>query len=315
VLLRNDGGELRAFVNACAHRHARVTGEPRGNAVRLRCQYHGWEYDGRGAVCKIPDAACFVPVKRGSERLTPLRTATLGALVFVSLAEQGPTLEEHLGVATTALAARVFPAGARPIVDTAIEHPCNWKIPLENVLESYHVPFLHDNVLARHPEVFRVFGGRRDGGLLAHELGERHTAYHDSLGADSRAYRALLGVLRPSARVDYVHHHAFPNVVIGHTSIVSYLQVVEPLSPTTSRSTIRLFLDVGGRGARAVERVLAPLLDRAAEGLIRRVMAEDAAVYPDVQRGMSASPHRGVLGSREERVHHFQAWIAAELRA
>jgi phenylpropionate dioxygenase-like ring-hydroxylating dioxygenase large terminal subunit len=307
-------GEVRAFINACAHRHARVTGTPRGNAVRLRCQVHGWEYDGRGAVCKIPDAACFVPVRRGSERLTALRAKALGSLIFVSLADLGPSLEEHLGEATTTLAAQVFPAAQRAILETTFEHPCNWKIPLENVLESYHVPFLHDNVLARHPELFRVFGGRRDGATLAHDLGERHTAYHDSLGADSRAYRALLRVLRPSASVDYVHHHAFPNVVIGHTSIVSYLQVVEPLSATTSQSTIRLFLDAGGPSARWVERALAPQLDRAAERLIRRVMAEDSAIYPDVQRGMAASPHAGVLGSREERIHHFQAWIAAATR-
>ncbi|MEN2576265.1 Rieske 2Fe-2S domain-containing protein, partial [Acinetobacter baumannii] len=76
----------------------------RGNAPRLRCQYHGWEYDSRGAVCKIPDAACFVPVRRGSERLTALRVATLGALVFVSLSEDGASLEEHLGEATVARA-------------------------------------------------------------------------------------------------------------------------------------------------------------------------------------------------------------------
>ena len=55
LLVRNDEGELRAFVNACAHRHARITSAPHGSAMRLRCQYHGWEYDGRGAVCKIPD--------------------------------------------------------------------------------------------------------------------------------------------------------------------------------------------------------------------------------------------------------------------
>ena len=37
---------------------------------------------------------------------------------------------------------------------------------------------------------------------------------------------------------------------------------------------------------------------------------EDAAIYPDVQRGMEASVSPGVLGSREERVHAFHAFVA-----
>src|SRR5881227_2453941 len=30
ILLRNFGGELRAFLNVCPHRHSRLTDEPRG---------------------------------------------------------------------------------------------------------------------------------------------------------------------------------------------------------------------------------------------------------------------------------------------
>ncbi len=313
ILLRNDGGEIRAFVNACAHRHARLTSAARGRAKRFVCQYHGWEYDGRGAVCRVPEASAFVPLKRGGERLTTLRSATLGALVFVSLSDQATELEAHLGGATAERVASVFPPGARASIEGSIEHPCNWKIPIENVLETYHVPALHKNVLARHPEVFRVFSGRRDGESRVHDLGERHTAYHDSLGADARWYRALIRAIRPTASVDYVHHHAFPNVIIGHTSIVSFLQIVEPISPSSSRTTIRLFLDMGGQG-RVRERLAEPVLRRLSDRLIRMVLGEDAAIYGDVQRGMEASRQRGVLGSLEERVHHFQAWVADSTR-
>jgi choline monooxygenase len=266
IILRNDRGEIRAFVNACAHRHAR------------------------------------------------LASATLGALVFVSLSDEAPELEVHLGEATAARVVSVFPPGARASIEGSVEHPCNWKIPIENVLETYHVPALHKNILARHPEVFRVFGGRRDGRSRVHDLGERHTAYHDSLGADSRSYRALLRALRPSASVDYVHHHAFPNVIIGLTSIVSFLQIVEPITPTSCRTTIRLFLDLGGQAGAVRERLAEPILRRVSDRLIRMVLSEDAAVYGDVQRGMEASRQRGILGSLEERVHHFQAWVADSTR-
>ena len=48
ILLRNFDGELRAFLNVCPHRHSRLTDKPRGNAEKLRCQYHGWEFNADG---------------------------------------------------------------------------------------------------------------------------------------------------------------------------------------------------------------------------------------------------------------------------
>src|SRR5438132_76724 len=55
VLVRNCGGELRAFQNVCAHRHSLLTRAPHGHAARMRCQYHGWEYDDAGRTIKVPD--------------------------------------------------------------------------------------------------------------------------------------------------------------------------------------------------------------------------------------------------------------------
>src|SRR5262245_17382833 len=62
ILVRNHEGTISAFRNVCAHRHTMLTNAPRGRSPRIVCQYHGWEYDSEGAVCKVPDAACFVPI-------------------------------------------------------------------------------------------------------------------------------------------------------------------------------------------------------------------------------------------------------------
>jgi choline monooxygenase len=306
LLVRNHEGTITAFRNVCAHRHALLTHAPRGRSPRMTCQYHGWEYDGEGAVCKVPDAGCFVPIRRGAERLARHRAARLGKLVFVSLRDDGPGLEETLGERTTRLAREIFSDRYRQIVVRELDHPCNWKIPVENVLESYHVPSLHRNFLADHPDLFKVFAARPAPERPVHELGDRFTEYHDALGADSAPYRMLMRALHPGARFEYVHHH----IIFGHTSIVSFLQVVTPVSPTTSHSLIRLFLHRGDDARAWLSRALAPALDRAAGRLIDLVLREDAAVYPDVQRGMTASTQRGVLGSREERVHRFQELVA-----
>jgi choline monooxygenase len=45
----------------------------------------------------------------------------------------------------------------------------------------------------------------------------------------------------------------------------------------------------------------------------QRALAEDAAILSDVQQGLEASPHRGVIGTREERVHAFQKYVKMKL--
>lgn len=309
LIVRNERGLVRAFLNVCAHRHTLLTHAPCGNAPRMRCQYHGWEYDGDGAVCKIPDAACFTPVRRGGERLVAYRTETLGALVFVTLDDHAPALTEHLGPRVTATIERLFGRGQRQGVARTMEHPCNWKIPLENVLESYHVPMLHQNVIARHPRVFRLFQGTP--AAPRHELDARYTVVHDALGADSRLYRGVLRRLRPDASTAFEHVHAFPSMLLGETAVLSFLQVVLPVTATTSRSMVRMFLDVGQRDRPIGERAFARVADRVAEALFVGLMREDTPVFPDVQRGMAASEQRGVLGSMEARLHAFHDYVAS----
>jgi phenylpropionate dioxygenase-like ring-hydroxylating dioxygenase large terminal subunit len=312
LLVRNGASGPRVFVNVCAHRHALLTHAPCGSARRMRCQYHGWEYDDDGLVAKIPDAACFIPIQRGGERLREVRCATLGRLVFASLEAEGPSLEEHLGPRVVAMVQRLFGRGQRQAVCLAMDHPCNWKIPLENVLESYHVPMLHDNFVARHPRVFRFFQGASEE-RQTHELDARFTVVHDELGATSRVYRALVDRVRPGASLAFEHLHAFPSLLLGETSVVSFVQVVLPTSATTSRSLVRIYLDLGQENRPLVERALAPLADRLAGALFGMLMREDAPVFGEVQRGMRASRQPGVLGSREERIHAFQAFVLRAL--
>jgi len=45
-----------------------------------------------------------------------------------------------------------------------------------------------------------------------------------------------------------------------------------------------------------------------------KVFLEDGSIYGGVQRGLEASPHRGVIGTREERIYHFQKFVLDKTR-
>jgi choline monooxygenase len=215
---------------------------------------------------------------------------------------------EPFDEATRRLAEEAFTTSHRLVWSARLDHPCNWKVALENVLETYHVPVLHDSAWVPRPEVFRLFTGT-PAGVETHRLGRGSTTYRDSMGAHSGAYRFVAERMRAGFTADYTHHHAFPNLILGRTHLVSFVQSVWPTSPTTSESHVRLFL-YERAGASAAGRLATRAAGRLAAVFMRRVLGEDAAIYRSVQRGVEASPHAGVLSAREERVHAFQEWVA-----
>jgi len=53
AVFRGEDGKVRAVDNRCAHRQLKLSiGHVKG--CNLVCQYHGWEYDGAGKLCKVP---------------------------------------------------------------------------------------------------------------------------------------------------------------------------------------------------------------------------------------------------------------------
>lgn len=296
VLVRNHEGTLHAYQNVCAHRHAKLTGEARGQCDQLRCQYHGWEYGPDGSPSHVREADCFRPIEKGAQRLRKFEVATCGQLVFVAL---GATcsLDDYLGPRTRTLCETIFADTYRQIDASTVAHPANWKIPIENGLESYHVPVVHGGSFEAMPL----------NPLQRHELGDGYSVYEDVEPPASRAYRFVMRRVRRDPNYRYHHHHHFPNLTFVHTDISSYVQSVVPLSATTSVSHIRLF---GYDGDGRVQKLTAQLLRRPLAKFAAKVLAEDAPLIGDVQQGMNASRQRGVIGACEERVFAFQEWLA-----
>src|SRR5262249_25966519 len=175
ILTRNFGGELRASLNVCPHRHSRLTDRPRGNTERLRCQYHGWEFDQDGHTGKIPDARAFRPWDRENSCLRSFRVDTCGELVFVNLTDNGVSLREWVGSLWEVW--QGYGGAYRHAGAWEADFPCNWKVVLENSLESYHIPQVHPKTFKEFPEEANAW----------HELTERFTSFktippHDLVG-------------------------------------------------------------------------------------------------------------------------------------
>ncbi|HEY5315482.1 MAG TPA: aromatic ring-hydroxylating dioxygenase subunit alpha [Pirellulales bacterium] len=309
VQVRNFGGELVALSNVCAHRHCLLSSVKQGHSQRMRCQYHGWEYGADGYTRRIPEARNFAPWDGELARLPRYRLATCGQLVFVSLAAEGPSLAEQLGPLDAPCRER-FGAKWRPFLSWQPDYDANWKVPIENSIEAYHVPYIH-------PETFREDPGER---RSEHVLAAGHTSLgtqlpfsaHSRLDASfQRGERWFLGRLGEPATGQYWQHHVFPNLLFSFTDAVSLCHCVLPTGPGTSRAEVRQF---GLAGTGRAGRVLAAGWGRMTAWVTLRILREDQALYPQIQRGLEASTHRGVLGRCEERIHAFQQYVDRGMR-
>jgi len=299
ILLRNFDGELRAFLNVCPHRHSQLTDKPRGNAERLKCQYHGWEYDKDGHTGKVPDARAFRPWDRENACLRSFQVDTCGELVFVNLSENAVSLREWIGPLWETWSAG-FGGDYQHVATWEQDFPCNWKVVLENSLESYHIPQVHPKTFKESPEEASAW----------HELTEKFTSFKTIPPVEfaTRAQNWLVRRLGAPVTNEYWHRVLHPHATGSSLDSFRMMQCVFPTGPRTCRYRC-IFYTLRGHRRNPLAWVLYRIMRAIAYAVAKKVFAEDASIYEGVQKGLEASPHRGVIGTREERIYAFQDYV------
>lgn len=144
VLVHGDDGEIRAFHNVCRHRGTIVVEAPLKRARTLRCRYHSWTWDLAGRLRSRPlwDGR----EDEAEDCLVAVRCRTWCNIVFVTLSEKTPDFEEYFGFLWRRWEPFDFEALAPfAIRDWPVE--ANWKLHAQGVIEPYHEPFLHPQIV------------------------------------------------------------------------------------------------------------------------------------------------------------------------
>jgi choline monooxygenase len=303
VVVRNDQGTLVAFRNVCPHRHSLLVVPGEQVADTLRCQYHGWQFRADGSLLQLPDGPSFRGFKARETCLVRYRVERLGPLVFVNLADVGPSLRETFGPIHDELVQALD--GMTVALRQSTEHAANWKIPVENAIESYHVPMVH-------PSSFQTYLAEEH---HHHELEPTYSRYRPTAPPTARERLAFLGfhwMLRSDRARRYQHIHVLPNYLITYSGIYVEVDEIVPLAVDRCRREAYGFLP------RDVRRnPVSVLLDQVHRRMLSRgadaILAEDSRVWPYVQAGSRHNVGAGALGAREERVYHFQRHVAERL--
>jgi len=148
VVARQGDGSVRAFLNICTHRGARLVREAEGKAKRFTCWFHGWTFAAEGKLIAAPEAERFEGGMAGRDHLISVPCAERHGMVFV-LPTPGGTIDidSHLGEFGQVLAGLNL-EGAERVKSDVLPVAANWKYALDTYGEGYHFAALHKQTLA-----------------------------------------------------------------------------------------------------------------------------------------------------------------------
>lgn len=313
-MVRDGDGQVRVFHNVCSHRGNQLVREPCRFAARIRCPYHAWTYGLDGTLHGTPHVGGpgrheNEGFERRAHGLKAIRTARWLDMVFVNLSGDAPPFERHIGrlaervyaLATPAQYERMRPAATHGSFH--LDFNGNWKLVVENNLESYHLPFVHPelNARSRLEDHYHFYGGD----LFA---GQGSNLYRPSAGNSAATFERFEGW--PERTSEYPT--LFPNVFVGVHCDHVWSAVLFPLSPALTREYWQVYY-VG-------ETAKDPDHDQARETTLegwRDIFLEDMGVVEGMQRGRGSPAFRGGVfsGVMDEPTHHFHKWVANRLAA
>jgi len=291
VVVRGDDGIVRAFRNSCRHRGMAVA-DGTGCARAFVCPYHSWTYGLDGNLKHIPGADGFPGLDQATHGLVAVTAEERGGLIFVT--QEDP-------VSNGALDA--FPEFFQPEQDmfsqSEVMDAANWKLIAETSMEGYHIKSLHN----------RTF----------YPYGLDNINVVENFGPNSRIIfpfrriKKLRDIPREDRRINGMAtlvYQLFPNAHMSMLSSHTQLIILEPISPTETRTIVYRVRNLNADGTP----VDLEVAERDAEFVKSSGIEEDREAACAIQVGLSTNANTHfTFGHYEKAIVHFHENLDAHL--
>ncbi|MDT0445203.1 aromatic ring-hydroxylating oxygenase subunit alpha [Streptomyces johnsoniae] len=309
LITRARDGALRAFLNVCRHRGARLCTEESGQVRRnLRCPYHAWTYGLDGRLVAAPNLRDVPGVDRADYGLIGVALREWLGYAWVCLADTPPSFEETvIGSVTARLGDADAVERYRPadlVLGRRIDYEvrANWKLIVENFMECYHCASIHPELVQVLPE---FAGGYAAQSYVGH--GAEFSGDAEGFTVDGQAgFGRLPGLAEEQDRRYFattVRPQVFLNLVPDHV----ILHRMFPLAPDLTRVECDWLyaadvIDSGADISASVE-------------LFHRVNEQDFAACERTQPAMHSRAYGtgGVLVPTEHHITEFHHWVTSLL--
>lgn len=215
IVVRDKGGNVRAFLNRCSHRGVQLCPFDRGNAKHFVCPYHGWTYTNDGTLTQVPELASFTAdFDQSKLGLIPVsQVGEYGGFIFGNQDAAAVGLDEYLGDSRFYLDAIFGRAGGGGIEISPIKQRVlsnyNWKIAADNNSDMYHVGITHAgswDILAPFADFMPETGFNDSLHLITTEDGDKpaHSLLRAKALADPEGYDLEIAKTIDDESVEYI---------------------------------------------------------------------------------------------------------------
>ena len=230
-------------------------------------------------------------------KLKEYKVDLCGSLVFVCISDTKISLKEFLGDFYSEIE-KMSNSFGLCIDINEIKIKANWKVLVENTLESYHVNLVHK-------DSFRKLGAKG----MEFKFVKNHSKWDADLlvkEEDKKVKRIHANFKNRKYKIEgYNHLLVFPNTLISSTYGISFnLTQILPVDENNSLFISYVFLT-----KTLNELPSSPIIDMYKSSLIdfnRQVFDEDKDICENVQIGVNFSDYDGELSDEERRVCEFQ---------
>lgn len=301
LLVRQESGQVQAFLNICRHRGARVVPEGSGSeACAFVCPYHAWTYRPDGALRGVPQSFGFPCLKQEQSGLRQLATVERAGLIWVVLDPAFATQDPNEGLGELmdnldSLAGLNTPVGFAP---RSYEVAANWKLLVDGAFEAYHFKVAHKKTIAHmfvdNMQIVDEFELNRRLYLIKAKFGEEQP---QAEGFDPRKYGNLTYFFFPNTTIlvqpDHAQFSCLEPLGAGRTRVHEITLI--PEQPPTDKALSYWQANVD---------------------LYRRTLAEDYVLAESIQSGLASGANEVLtFGTFEFSAPRFHAQLQQEMAA
>ena len=243
IIVRNKDGILRAFLNVCRHRGARLCNQQEGHLKgSIQCKYHAWTYGLDGQLIGAPNLLREAEFDRSSFGLLPVALRVWEGLIWLNLSEELPSFDDQINDPVVQAFAGTAPYERYNIGELKIgksisyDVHANWKLVLENTLECYHCGPMH-------PELCDLLPAFRASWIDFNGEGTELADHIEAFTITGIASRPPLPDLLPEDLRRYYGILLMPNVFLNLLSDHVVIDTFFPLGPELTRVTCDWLFD------------------------------------------------------------------------
>lgn len=144
IITRTQTGKLKALLNVCRHRGARLEDKPCGKARVFSCPYHAWTYGLDGKLRGIPQSFGFEGVDKEKLGLVELPIFERFGLIWVVPSVPDHEIDIDAWLAPMAEQLNGLNMGTHHVFRKwELHRNMSWRLALEGFQESYHFCSAH----------------------------------------------------------------------------------------------------------------------------------------------------------------------------